>query len=226
MKSSQSFLRYFCLNDDIISSLLKGASYRGRSKLGADNADDPIHVVTENFPDICDDAPFPPLWTRGTTLQSHIDVIMHLLYLGVTKTVTFLVRDWLKVGNSYQPFQKFAGKVLAKSFPRVSWCMPAPYTGEKLGGWVSENYLALARLACWFYGPLGAIVSTRTPEDVPVGPHNKWGVEQLRTWLVARGITVDNMVDPAFGAPEAVVEIAQVCIQEKRSMSIVKKRGY
>jgi hypothetical protein len=34
-----------------------------------------------------------------------------------------------------------------------------PYTGAKLGGWISENYLALAILKCWFFSMLSTVVA-------------------------------------------------------------------
>jgi hypothetical protein len=38
------------------------------------------------------------------------------------------------------------------------WLVCVPYTGEKLGGWTSDNYLAFARLMSWFYSEISTVV--------------------------------------------------------------------
>jgi hypothetical protein len=37
---------------------------------------------------------FPSLWDRGVDLQQHIDVAMHLIFLGVVKTCIQMVQEW------------------------------------------------------------------------------------------------------------------------------------
>jgi hypothetical protein len=34
---------------------------------------------------------------------------------------------------------------------KLDWCVALQLTGPNFGGWVSENYLDLARLIRWFY---------------------------------------------------------------------------
>jgi hypothetical protein len=36
----------------------------------------------------------------------------------------------------------------------LSWCKCIAYKSGNLGGWVSENYLSLARVLPWFYGSI------------------------------------------------------------------------
>jgi hypothetical protein len=223
-KETESFLKSYCLNDEIITRLLSAADYRARAKRSEDDPDDPMHYMEANYTHLMDDAPFPPVWTRGDSLQCHIDVIMHLLFLGITKTTVLLVRDWVKANASFPTFQKYA-KPIFRMIPKVGWCTTAPYTGDKLGGWVSENYLAFARLSCWFYGPLDRIVAkaANQPNIIPAGPHGSWRKEQLCTWLVSRGVTLANVVDPAYEAPREVKEKAQLCINEGRQMTTALK---
>jgi hypothetical protein len=223
-KSTESFLKFYCLNDEIITRLLSGADYRAKAKQSEDDADGPIHVMENSYSHLMDDESLPPIWTRGDSLQCHIDVVMHLLFLGITKTTVLLVRDWVKANASFPTFQKYA-KPIFRKVPKVGWCTTAPYTGDKLGGWVSENYLAFARLSCWFYGPLESIVSKQAnqPNILPIGPHGAWGKDQLCTWLVSRGVTLEILVDPAYEAPREVKEKAQLCINEGRSMTTALK---
>jgi hypothetical protein len=39
---------------------------------------------------------YPALWNRGVQLSQHVDVVMHLIFLGVVKTVIQMVQDWSK----------------------------------------------------------------------------------------------------------------------------------
>jgi hypothetical protein len=57
-----------------------------------------------------------------------------------------------------------------------------PYTGAKLGGWISENCLALERLNCWFYSMLQANV-TEYQYIEPHTPQQDWTMKQNLGWL-------------------------------------------
>jgi len=60
--------------------------------------------------------------------------------------------EWTKQNNSHNHFLRIARGVLeAVAKLRVSWCVAIPLNGSNFVGWVSENYLALARLARWFF---------------------------------------------------------------------------
>ena len=61
------------------------------------------------------------------------------------------------------------------------------YTGEKLGVWVSENYIALARVYKWFY----SFVEHVAPDTQYVEPTtklNSWTSLVCKKWLGARGL--------------------------------------
>jgi hypothetical protein len=40
---------------------------------------------------------YPATWQRGITLSQHIDVPMHLIFLGIVKTCIQLVHDWMTI---------------------------------------------------------------------------------------------------------------------------------
>jgi hypothetical protein len=121
---------------------------------------------------------------------------MHLLFLGVQKTVVHVIGDWIKLMGKTSQFVAYMSTAL-KDIPYVSWCPVATYTGDKLGGWVSENYLALARISKWMYAPLEQIVPD-TPEyegpdpDIPV---QRWSKTVCISWFAARRITLDHLVN-------------------------------
>jgi len=47
---------------------------------------------------------FPATWQRGVQLDQHIDVIMHLLFLGVIKTIMQNIQEWMVKRNKGSAF--------------------------------------------------------------------------------------------------------------------------
>jgi hypothetical protein len=80
----------------------------------------------------------------------------------------------------------------------LSWLVCVPYTGAKLGGWISENYLSLARLSCWFYSKLSTVV-TDFKFIEPRTPQKDWTMKQKIGWLkvrdLSRGVSSLNAKD-------------------------------
>ena len=73
----------------------------------------------------------------------------------------------------------------------LDWCHCVPYKIGKLGGWVSENYLAMCRLLSWFYGSIDEVAS-----DVVFNPpdleQKKWSKKHNQGWLRARGLNING----------------------------------
>lgn len=115
--------------------------------------------------------PFPPAWTGDIEIEDYIEAVMHLLCLGIAKSVFELTSKWL--------LQKIAGKpkdLNSTAFRRhtnqllkdlkklqLSWLMAFPFDKEAkeggetktsftTGGWVAENWLAFLRLAPVMFG--------------------------------------------------------------------------
>lgn len=132
---------------------------------------------------------FPSLWTRGVQLDQHIDVCMHLLFLGVIKTTVHRVQEWTKRRSKYSSFMRYAGQKSLDSVQQLGleWCKVLPYGGGKLGGWVSENYLAMGRLMCWFYEPLATIAVDEVYVE-PDRPFARWTKPDNQKWLTVRGL--------------------------------------
>jgi hypothetical protein len=179
----------------------------------------------------------PCLWVRGlnntnkVSLEKSVDVPMHLLFLGVAKTVVRKIQSWCKVRGSQSAFvRSVAGclKVIKKF--NLDWCKTIEYSGGKLGGWVSENYLGFIRVASWFYMKLDKLkpdVSYEEPQDKPLA---KWNMEETKGWLRARGLGLDGkaqelkdrirvLLDDKDGPPPFVgpkggsVETVQKCLK-------------
>jgi hypothetical protein len=117
---------------------------------------------------------YPVLWNRGNNLDTQIDVPMHLLFLGRAKTGERMIQAWCSLCGCTTTFTKHASSTLhSLDDIRFSWMVCVPYTGAKLGVWISENYLALARLNCWFYSMLST-VETYYQFIEPQMPQQDW----------------------------------------------------
>ena len=150
---------------------------------------DAIHRLKELNPCSFQHWNFPALWSRGTELSQHVDVIMHLLFLGVIKATVKRVEDWMKSKGKYERFIKFVcGMLEAVQSLGIQWCKALPYTTGNFGGWVSENYLALARVLPWFYSSLTFVEGVVKPYVEPDGPPHKWTVPQNKYWLSSRNL--------------------------------------
>jgi hypothetical protein len=66
---------------------------------------------------------YPTLWDQGVELHQHIDVAMHLLFLGVTKTTMQMIQDWAKKRGKYAQFINATNGVLeAVQQLQLDWC--------------------------------------------------------------------------------------------------------
>ena len=135
--------------------------------------------------------PYPPAWDRPTIgLDLHPDVIMHLLFLGVVKTTILQIQSCLSAQSKLNSFRKSTESYL-KEFQKVhiEWIPIQPYQGERMGGWVSENYLGFSRLMPWFFQNIVNAVEMTVDLAPPEGlPPDKWLHRHNKYWLQVRGL--------------------------------------
>ena len=103
----------------------------------------------------------PTLWERGVPLDSYIDVPMHLLFLGIVKSTLSFVNIWISSrGWNLLVTSRTNNSLDAIGGLNLSWCRCIPQWQGKESrtltttGWVSENYLAMARVISWYYAEL------------------------------------------------------------------------
>jgi hypothetical protein len=204
-QAAKSYLRASCLSSLAIDLIIQHAhSVKSYSLLELHKADQPAA-----YESICEERaltpvqfkqwPSPSWWTRGTLLTQHIEASMHLLS-GITKSTVRCIQQCTAVQDLQLP-----------------WCKCPSYTGGKLPGWVSEDYMALARISKWFYSGLKEIL----PDEVfvePNRPQKKWTKKQNAGWLSLRGINtsgnaaalkdrVKSLMDLPGGPPPQVAPI-------------------
>ena len=170
-----------------------------------------LHVLQKKEKDLCDEeqveytqlsdlnAEFlrlytgPVQWKRNMCIDQHVDAPMHLLFLGIVKSVTLWTTKWAKERKQTKQFGQFIGE-MEKPLSDIkalnlSWVKTMLFSGNKLGGWISENYVAHGRILKWFYGWMDmATASEKSTDDAVVleDDHSKWKVHTMRTWLRVR----------------------------------------
>ena len=134
----------------------------------------------------------PSNWDRQHPLALHIEVIMHLLFLGVWKTLVALSVKWLKRNGMESSFLRYSSGILEKVGKlNLTYCRVMGYKKGKLGAWVSENYLGFARVSQWFYSHFGGTEAEEEFRD-PEKPPDKWLVKENKGWLDCRELSTEG----------------------------------
>jgi hypothetical protein len=138
----------------------------------------------------------PPLWKKHlfhAPLSTHIDVIMHLLFLGLVKVVIHSITLWLKSLNKHNSFLESNAKFLDKfKAMSIDWLAVLPYTGGKLGAWVSENYLGFSRISLWFYQNIEEAPAVNQNEPPDNLQPKFWTSKHNKYWLKERGLDTEG----------------------------------
>ena len=109
-------------------------------------------------------------------------------FLGIVKTVTLHIQSWAKLRGKNRSFLSHMGGVLESlAVFNLNWLKVLGYQGGKMGGWVSENYIALSRVYKWVYSLL-EVAAEYVQYVQPTTPHTQWTAHQCEKWLCARGL--------------------------------------
>ena len=191
-QQSDQYLHRYCINEDfrkkILDHAINGLTLKNLNLTTAEEGASLASMETDH-PEWFTPCPSPPIWDSGISMHQLAEPCMHLLFLGIQKNLTSDLKDWSTLRGKYQFMKKEleSRSRLVESF-HLSWCKMEPYVGEKLGGWVSENYLALTRLIPWMYEFMEDVdwdEPIPTPEDKPV---SRWNVTECKTFLKIRGL--------------------------------------
>jgi hypothetical protein len=176
----------------------------------------------------------PSAWYDRNDLQIFVETPMHLLMLGVMKNVMLRINQWLRHMNLNASFQRLVeGKLERVRSLNIEWCKILEYPQtDATGGWVSENFAAMARLGVYFYSYLLLLPIADKYSD-PTTHHTTWNKSQNERWLQMRDIKKDgtalelkkriaNYFDTNTVPP--VIEIDNIGVQD--IMSLVKSTCY
>jgi hypothetical protein len=121
-------------------------------------------------------------------IDQHIDIIMHMIFLGVAKRINTGILEWATLRRRRAAFVEYAKDVLEMvKVLQLDWCKVLGYREGTLGGWVSDQHLGWVRVAKWFYGTLGELAVD--PGFVePDRPFERWTLKHNQAWLRVRGL--------------------------------------
>jgi len=106
------------------------------------------------------------------SLKQFVDPIMHLIFLGITKATKKLVDKWIKVTKRKISFKLIENELLGSvANMGLDWCKIILTES----GWVSDNYLAFARISKWYYHPL---------DSLALEEEYKEPTKELKGWLL------------------------------------------
>jgi hypothetical protein len=172
----------------------------------------------------------PATWCYpGVSILDHIDVIMHLLFLGIAATVlkeAFFT--WLKAHRLMTDLSQITKQPLKElDLMSLAWCkaLPINETGT-LGSAVSENYLSYCRLGKYLFGCSSILKAEDVVYRDPVRPLNSYTLIQIKAWYSAREIripAVDNEELRARFLADNAVEGGPPNVPEKGEAGIPKK---
>jgi hypothetical protein len=146
-------------------------------------------------------------WTGWLELRQNHEAHMHILFLGLVKYAVLDINDWASLRGKYTSLQK-ALFTVTNDIQRLhlSWCKVFVFKGEKLGGWVSENFMGFARILPWAYTTV-LFVDEDPPYVAPDTELSKWTVQQCKDWLRSRGLPLAGRVKDLRDRIEANIDM-------------------
>jgi hypothetical protein len=132
------------------------------------------------------------MWRRGIKMKANLDVIMHIIFLGIIKTVVRMVMHWCKRRDKLNELlDRLKGTPEALMELNIEWLELLPFLGGKIGGMVSENYMAMFLAMPWLFHELRSVAK----DFVFIPPMNKsiWTAVECRRWLCVRDLPRSNM---------------------------------
>ena len=101
-----------------------------------------------------------PYWMSNIEIKCFMDVIMHLLFLGVVKAYKEIVSDFIKKEKRWFRIEHKIDDTYEMIANYSLYWIPIITANN---GWVSENYLGYSRLIKWYY----------LPNKLPIKRHEK-----------------------------------------------------
>ena len=130
----------------------------------------------------------PSAWGRNLDFSTNLDVIMHLCFLGCTHTTTDIIRKYLKRRGKHAKFlERVAGRLeMIESLKLVNF--KAHGFTHKNGSWVSEQWVALAKVMQWFFSDISLCGKEKQYEEPIHLDYKRWTGGECKSWLARRGL--------------------------------------
>jgi hypothetical protein len=197
--TARAYLSRFCLNTQSQDEMIQCASNCAIYKKAQDENNAVVLAACDALmvdePDKHGEWKYPAMWDSGIHLQQVTEPCMHLLFLGLMKNNCFQIQEWAAMRNQYSAMRReLEQRTIILEQLHLGWCKIQPYRGEKLGGWVSENFMAFARISPWVYSCLHTL-----EDDPPMHPQDgkpigRWTTEECKNFLRPRRILLSGNV--------------------------------
>jgi hypothetical protein len=132
--------------------------------------------------------PPPPSWVSGYSMDCLAPSTMHLLCLNSHHNTLDKLAEFLSIFNLNADFNRYAEKVTKLMLGLgLNWL--DMFDWKRKGGYVSENWLALAHVEKYFCA--GAVLAVKGYiYEEPSKPVERWTVAEKKKWLSMRGVKV------------------------------------
>ena len=191
-REALSYLRVHGINQEATDEILLHAENALAFRITSVNVEDQLlhqELLSDklSLPHLFERWEYPAFWDRGVDVRQHVEAVMHLMFLGVTKTMVKSIKKWLICKNLNAQFLKIINNLMDDVMElNLSWVNLQPYLEGKLGTWVSENYLGFARISPWFYSSSLPLLQIPPPHTDPSTLQKNWTKKQNLSWLRAR----------------------------------------
>ena len=230
--TARAYLSRFCINtqsqDELITCATNSATRKKAEEENNAEILSACDALMVEEPNKHGEWKYPPIWNSGINLQQVTEPCMHLLFLGLMKSNAFQIQEWAALRNKYSAMRReLEQRTVILEQLHLGWCKIQPYRGEKLGGWVSENFMAFARISPWVYSCLPTLRDDPLFEPEDNKPVGKWTIEECKNFLRPRRIVLtgkvkelrervlanrDSAIPPPVGGP--VEEVQELIISQ------------
>ena len=215
---TKAYLKLFCCNDDLQKRFIKEARHyiNIRESVKANAADsfelEDLERYSKLHEDLANQLPsHPAIWSLHDILDI-TETPMHLM-MGSIKAVLRSLLKFTTCRDRQQEFIHRCNEVLKPLTElRVDLVPVLKFKNDKFGGFVAENYSAMAMVIPWLSHILEEecmkpSVTCPVP-DVLLKPYEKWNAKECKAWLKQRGHKGCSKLD-AKGAKSAVAAYFQ-----------------
>ena len=130
----------------------------------------------------------PAAWDRQLDFATNLDVIMHLCFLGSTHTLTDVIRKYLKRRSMHSKFvEAVSGRLEHIESLKLQNFKAHGFT-NKNGSWVSEQWVALAKVMKWFFSDVSQHGKEIQYEEPAEPDYRRWTGGNCKSWLASRGL--------------------------------------
>ena len=101
----------------------------------------------------------PPVWSTEGDVCTHIETIMHLVFLGVSQTVGKVLKETLTAFKLFRQFHNNDNELQNIRSLQLDWCKTWIFGSKNtpFGPWVLENTLGYVCVMKHLYEPLNNI---------------------------------------------------------------------